>query len=74
MESGKLDEALKRMSSIVDQISPDALVLFNESFSSTNEREGSQVAQMTTDALLEREMKATAAASTTPYTCSPNAY
>lgn len=57
MESGKFDEELKRISSIIDQISPDALVLFNESFSSTNEREGSQVAQMITDALLERGVK-----------------
>lgn len=57
MESGKFDEELKRMNAIIDQLSPDALVLFNESFSSTNEREGSEVAQMITDALLENGMK-----------------
>lgn len=57
MESGKFDEELKRMNEIINQISPNALILFNESFSSTNEREGSEVAQMITDALLERGMK-----------------
>jgi hypothetical protein len=57
MESGKFDEELKRMSSIVDQISPNALILFNESFASTNEREGSDVAQMITHALLDKGIK-----------------
>lgn len=44
MTSGKLDEELQRMSGIVDQISPRSLLLCNESFASTNEREGSQIA------------------------------
>jgi len=57
MESGKFDEELKRMSSIVDHISPNALILFNESFASTNEREGSDVAQMITHALLDKNIK-----------------
>ncbi|RME45057.1 MAG: DNA mismatch repair protein MutS, partial [Caldilineae bacterium] len=35
MESGKFDEELGRMSAIVDAISPDALILFNESFAAT---------------------------------------
>ncbi|HTP25059.1 MAG TPA: hypothetical protein VMK12_05285, partial [Anaeromyxobacteraceae bacterium] len=35
MKSGKLDEELGRMSAIVDVLSRDALVLFNESFAAT---------------------------------------
>jgi len=57
MESGKFDEELKRMSSIVDQVSVNALVLFNESFAATNEREGSEVARTITEALLECGVK-----------------
>ncbi len=57
MESGKFDEELKRMRAIVDDISPNAMVLFNESFASTNEREGSEVARMIVDALLEGNVK-----------------
>ncbi len=40
MKSGKLDEELSRMSDIADNLKPDSLVLFNESFAATNEREG----------------------------------
>jgi hypothetical protein len=45
MHHGKLDEELARMSGIVDQVRPGSLLLCNESFSSTNEREGSQIAR-----------------------------
>ncbi|MDL4775830.1 MutS-related protein [Actinomadura xylanilytica] len=44
MSSGKLDEELARMSAVVDRLSPGALLLCNESFASTNEREGSDIA------------------------------
>ena len=57
MKSGKLDEELGRFSAIVDKIAQDALVLFNESFSATNEREGSEIARQITSALLERRVK-----------------
>jgi len=57
MESGKLDEELGRMSALVDHISPHALVLFNESFAATNEREGSEIARQITTALLDRHVK-----------------
>ena len=57
MKSGKLDEELGRFSGILDKITPDALVLFNESFSATNEREGSEIARQITSALLERRIK-----------------
>lgn len=39
MASGKLDEELSRMSDIVDHLAPNAMVLLNESFAATNERE-----------------------------------
>jgi hypothetical protein len=57
MESGKLDEELSRMSAIVDKLAPGAMVLFNESFAATNEREGSEIAAQITQALLERGVK-----------------
>lgn len=57
MRSGKLDEELSRMSSIVDQVKPNSLILFNESFAATNEREGSEIANQITSALLEHEVK-----------------
>ncbi|MHB8588465.1 MAG: MutS-related protein [Candidatus Dormibacteraceae bacterium] len=53
MKSGKLDEELSRMSAIADQIMPNSVLLCNESFSSTNEREGSQIAREIVRAMLE---------------------
>lgn len=46
------------MSEIVDNLKPNALVLFNESFASTNEREGSEIATQIVNALLDRGVKA----------------
>jgi MutS domain V len=57
MESGKLDEELGRMSDIVDNMPPNGLLLFNESFAATNEREGSEIARQITSALLENRIK-----------------
>jgi hypothetical protein len=57
MESGKLDEELGRLSRIVDQLGPGAMVLFNESFASTNEHEGSQIAQEVLRALLDAQVR-----------------
>ncbi len=57
MESGKLDEELGRMSEIVDWLTPHALVLFNESFAATNEREGSEIARQISTALVETGVK-----------------
>lgn len=57
MESGKYDEELGRMSDIVDHLTPNSLVLFNESFASTNEREGSEIAMQIVKALLEKGVK-----------------
>lgn len=57
LESGKFDEELKRMSGIVNTLQPDSLLLFNESFSATNEREGSEVASQIVRALVEAHQK-----------------
>ena len=57
MTSGKLDEELHRMSDIADAIGPNSIVLFNESFASTNEREGSEIARQIVCALLEKRIK-----------------
>ncbi len=53
MESGKFDEEMKRMSLIVDKLKKDSLVLFNESFASTNEIEGSEVSKQIVSALMK---------------------
>lgn len=57
MVSGKLDEEMDRMSQIVSKVSPTSLVLFNESFSATNEREGSEIARQIIRALNESRVK-----------------
>ena len=57
MNSGKWDEELSRMSEIADRVTPNSLVLFNESFSSTNEREGAEIAGSIVRALLEVGVK-----------------
>ena len=56
MRSGRLDDELRRMDAIVDAARRGALVLFNESFSGTNEREGSEIGRQVVQALLERDM------------------
>jgi MutS domain V len=53
MTSGRLDEELSRMSVIADRIGPRCLMLFNESFAATNEREGSEIGRQVVRALLE---------------------
>jgi ABC-type polar amino acid transport system ATPase subunit len=57
MESGKLDEELSRMSEIAQRIERNSMLLFNESFTATNEREGSEIATQIVWALLEKGMK-----------------
>ena len=57
MESGKLDEELARMSEIADHITPNCVLLCNESFAATNEREGSEIAREIVTALLEAGVK-----------------
>jgi hypothetical protein len=57
MTSGRLDEELKRMSTLADRLRPGSLVLFNESFASTNELEGSEIARQVVRALLEADIQ-----------------
>jgi len=57
MTSGKLDEELRRMSDIVDHLAPGSLVLFNESFAATNEREGSEIGRQIVEALIEKGVR-----------------
>lgn len=56
MTSGRLDEELSRMSTIADEIRPHCLMLFNESFAATNEREGSEIGRQVVSALLDAEI------------------
>jgi hypothetical protein len=53
MTSGKLDEELARMSQIADHLRPASLLLCNESFASTNEREGSELGRDVIRAVVE---------------------
>jgi DNA mismatch repair ATPase MutS len=57
MQSGKFDEELSRMSDIIGQLTPNSMVLFNESFAATNDREGSEIAGQIVKALLEKGIK-----------------
>jgi MutS domain V len=57
MESGKFDEELKRMSQVVTSIKPRALLLCNESFASTNEQEGSDIALDIVRALVAADIR-----------------
>lgn len=57
MRSGKLDEELARMSEIAGRITPHSILLCNESFASTNEREGSEIARQVVCAMLDKQIK-----------------
>jgi MutS domain V len=57
MTSGRLDDELRRMSAIADHIGPHCLMLFNESFAGTNEREGSEIGYQVVRALLDTQIK-----------------
>jgi hypothetical protein len=57
MTSGRLDDELKRMSVIAGQLRPNSLMLFNESFAGTNEREGSEIGDQIVRALLDADIK-----------------
>jgi DNA mismatch repair ATPase MutS len=57
IQSGKLDEELSRMSEIVDNLRSDSLLLCNESFAATNEREGSEIARQIVTALPDKQIK-----------------
>ena len=54
--SGKLDEELRRMSAVADVMGAHSMLLCNESFQSTNEREGSGIARHVIDAATEADV------------------
>ncbi len=55
--SGKLDEELTRMSNLIRDLVPGSLILFNESFASTYEQEGSEIARNIVLALTRRGIR-----------------
>ena len=57
MTRGKLEEELHRMSEIADTIQSTSLLLCNESFASTNEREGSEIGRQVVGAITEAGVK-----------------
>ncbi len=59
MSSGKFDEELARMSRIADQLRPGSVLLCNESFGATNEREGSDIAVEVIAALRDAGIRVT---------------
>ena len=54
LNSGRLREELKRMSAMVDAAVSDSLFLLNESFASTTEKEGTQIAKDILQAFYEK--------------------
>jgi DNA mismatch repair ATPase MutS len=57
MNSGKLDEELSRMNRIIHNITPGSMLLMNESFATTTEREGSVIASDIVKALYEHGVR-----------------
>ncbi len=57
LEHGKLEEELSRMRRVVEAITPGCLLLCNESFASTNEREGSEIGRQVLRAMSDAGVK-----------------
>ena len=57
MNSGKLDEELFRMNNIINNLTPNSLLLMNEPFATTTERDGSKIAADIVTALFEHNVK-----------------
>lgn len=57
MNSGRLDEELGRISKIIDNLGDSTIVLLNESFATTTEKEGSVIAYDIIKALTESGVK-----------------
>lgn len=57
MNRGKFDEELARMSTLVTAIKPGAMLLCNESFAATNEREASEIADEFIHAMKDIDVK-----------------
>lgn len=57
LKRGKFDEELHRMSEIVNHLTPGSILLLNESFAATDDREGSEIADQVVSALLDRGIR-----------------
>jgi hypothetical protein len=57
VERGKLDEELDRLDGLLDDIDPSSLLLMNESFGSTNERDGAEIARRVISGLADAGVK-----------------
>lgn len=57
MNSGRLDEELRRMDQIIEHVGENTMILLNESFASTTEKEGSEIAYDIIKALHEEGIK-----------------
>lgn len=57
MNSGRLDEELGRMNQIIEHLGKDSMILLNESFATTTEKEGSLIAYDIVKALTEAGVK-----------------
>jgi DNA mismatch repair ATPase MutS len=57
MEVGKFEEELGRMGEVAERIRPGGLLLCNESFAATNEREGSEIGRQVVRAMLDSGIK-----------------
>jgi hypothetical protein len=60
LTSGKFDGELKRMEAVAHRLRPHGLLLSNESFAATNEREGSEIAGGVLRALRESDVRVVA--------------
>jgi hypothetical protein len=57
LSRGRLDEELARLNTLVDHTNATSMLLCNESFASTNEREGSQIASDIINAMTDSGVK-----------------
>ena len=57
MNSGRLDEELRRIDQIINNLGEDSLILLNESFATTTEKEGSSIAYDIIKALKEEGVR-----------------
>ncbi|MGL5414817.1 MAG: MutS-related protein [Clostridium sp.] len=57
LTGGKLEEELKRMGDLMGEIKKGSLVLFNEAFSSTNDRAGKVISDNIVNGLIESEVE-----------------
>jgi len=57
MKSGKLDEELGRISDMIELVGPGSMLRFNESFASTNEKEGSEIGRNIVRGLADRGVR-----------------